>query len=314
MSGEIKIGSPVLTMTHCVTLFRNMSHSVLFCGTPAFAVPSLRALLHDGDFDVKAVITQPDKPVGRSQVLTHSPVKTLALEHDLPVLQPANINDFLPDYLTQHPEMKPDFLVVVAYGKILKQAVLDLPNIAPINVHASILPRWRGASPIEHAIVNGDKTTGVTIQVMSAGLDEGPILAMDKIDIGARETAPKLRERLSVIGAELLVKTLKEPLHPQPQPTAGITVCSKIKKEDGTVDPQSMTAWEIDRRIRAFQPWPGVKTAIDGHEVKLIDASTEPDPAAIPLACAENTTLYVTMVQPPGKKPMRAQDWKRGLR
>ncbi|HVW66837.1 MAG TPA: methionyl-tRNA formyltransferase [Candidatus Peribacteraceae bacterium] len=291
-----------------------MSHSILFCGTPHFAVPSLRMLLHDDDFEVKAVITQPDKPVGRKQTLTYPPVKTLALDHQIPVLQPENINTFLPDYIEKHPEMKPDFLVVVAYGKILKQAVLDLPNIAPINVHASVLPRWRGASPIEHAILNGDATTGVTIQIMSAGLDEGPILSIDKIGIGAHETAPQLRERLSVIGAELLVKTLKEPLHPVPQSAEGITVCTKIKKEDGNVDPKTMSAWQIERAIRAYQPWPGVKATIDGHEVKLIEASIEPDPSAIAIACNENTTLYVTMLQPPGKKPMKATDWQRGLR
>jgi methionyl-tRNA formyltransferase len=291
-----------------------MSHSVIFCGTPAFAVPSLEALLSDKEFDVKAVITQPDKPAGRSQKIVPPPVKVLAEEKGIPVWQPENINEFLPEYIAKNPDARPDFLIVVAYGKILKQSTLDLPKVAPINVHASILPRWRGASPIEHAILNGDTETGVTVQVMSAKLDEGPILAIKKMLIDTRATSIKLREELSKIGAALLVETLKKPLHPISQSSEGITLCKKLSRADGDVNSETMTAEEIDRKVRAFQPWPGVRTKMEEQDVKLIETSLEPSSQSIPLPCAKGTTLYVTTLQPAGKKPMKGVDWKRGLR
>lgn len=291
-----------------------MPHTVIFCGTPNFAVPSLQALIDDAAFDVTAVITQPDRPVGRKQELSAPAVKSLALTRNIPVFQPENINEFLPRKIERKTIARPDFIVVVAYGKILKQPVLDIPKIAPINVHASLLPRWRGASPIEHAILNGDKETGVTIQVMSAGLDEGPILAMKKVPLGERVTSCELRETLSKLGALLLLETLKKPLNPTPQPSEGMTICKKLSREDGDVDPTMITAEDIDRRVRAFQPWPGVRTTVEEQDVKLIETSLVEASNGIPLPCANNSTLYLIKVQPAGKKVMDATEWKRGIR
>ncbi len=291
-----------------------MPYSIIFCGTPDFALPSLQALIDDDAFDVTAVITQPDKPVGRKQILTAPPVKTLAQDRAIPVHQPENINSYLPAKIASGEIMKPDFLVVVAYGKILKQVVLDIPKIAPINVHGSLLPRWRGASPVEHAILAGDETTGITVQVMSAGLDEGPTLSMKEIPIESRETSYELREKLSKIGAELLVQTLKKPLKPIAQSSDGITICKKLSREDSLVDPKKMTAVEIDRRVRALNPWPSVLCKVEGHDLKIIESSLTEASTGIPLLCANNSTLYLIKVQEAGKKMMEAADWMRGIK
>lgn len=291
-----------------------MTHSIIFCGTPDVAAESLQALINDTAFEVTLVITQPDRPIGRKQILTASPVKTIALTQNIPVFQPENINAELSGYLEAHNIARPDFLIVVAYGKILKQPILDLPKIAPLNIHYSLLPRWRGASPVEHAILNGDKETGIAIQIMSLGLDEGPILAMEKMPIEATDTSPSLRKKLSTVGATLLVDVLKKPLVPHPQAETGITHCGKLSRDDAQIDPSIMTALEIDRRIRALNPWPGVTTTIDGHEVKLIEASLTEIPKSIPFPCASGSILYLLTIQEPGKKPMNAMDWKRGLR
>ncbi len=283
-------------------------HSVLFCGTPSFAVLSLRALHGSPLFEVKAVVTQPDRPVGRKQEMMAPAVKIAAEELGIPVLQPENINNAIADL-----GERPDFLVVVAYGKILKPEILAFPKIAPINLHGSLLPRWRGASPVEHAILHGDNATGVTVQIMAEELDAGDILSMAQTPINAHDTAMSLRERLARMGADLLVETLSMPLSPRPQPAEGITVCGKISREDGIVDPSLLTAEEIDRRLRAYFPWPGVQTDIEGRTVKILAASLTENPKAIPLHCNGDTTLYVTEVVEAGKKPMAAQDWLRGI-
>lgn len=290
-----------------------VKYSVIFCGTPDFAVPSLEALLNDAAFEVTCVITQPDKPVGRKQVLTAPPVKVLAESKGIPVYQFESINKELPPLIESGTIVKPDFLVVVAYGKILKQNILDLPTIAPINVHGSLLPRWRGASPVEHAILNGDTETGVTAQIMAAELDAGPILSMKSVSLESRVTSYELRETLSKIGAELLVDTLKKPLDPKPQPTDGITVCTKLTRDDGKADPTTMTAIEIDRRVRALNPWPSVMCMVEGREVKILESSLDALKNSIPLPCAQNTTLHLVTIQEAGKKPMNAADWKRGI-
>lgn len=284
-------------------------HSVIFCGTPPFAVLSLRALHGSPFFDVRAVVTQPDKPVGRKQELTPPAVKIAAEELGLPVLQPQNINKEI-ESLGE----RPDFLVVVAYGKILSKAVLDFPLIAPINVHASLLPRWRGASPVEHAILHGDEYTGVTVQIMAPELDSGDVLGMAQTKIGPKDTTSGLKEKLARLGADLLVETLAQPLNPKPQPAEGITICGKISKEDGIVDAAQMTAIEIDRRIRAFTPWPGVQTTLHGRQIKILSASLEPTQGGLELACKDGSELYVTELVEAGKKPMKASDWKRGLK
>ncbi len=287
--------------------------SIIFCGTPDFAVPSLHALVRDDAFEVLLVITQPDQPVGRKQALTAPPVKVRSEELKLPVFQPQNINVELPEYMQKNGIPKPDFLVVVAYGKILKEPILTLPKVAPINVHGSLLPRWRGASPVEHAILAGDTETGVTLQVMAAALDAGDILSFRATPITARATTPMLKEALSRLGADLLPETLKQPLKPIPQPTEGITICRKLSREDGLVITATMTAEEIDRCVRALNPWPGVTAEINNRTLKLLETSLVPAPGSIPVPCADNTTLHLIQVQPPGKKAMMGEAWMRGM-
>lgn len=285
--------------------------TIIFCGTPAFAVPSLSALAHDSTCAVTLVITQPDRPAGRGQRISPLPVKLAAQEFRIPIWQPQNINNELQttDFGLQ---TRPDFLVVVAYGQILSQAVLDLPRIAAINVHASLLPRWRGASPIEHSILAGDKETGVTIQTMVAALDAGDILAQELVAIGPQDTAQTLRTRLAELGAMLLTRTLRAPLRPLSQPTAGVTFCRKLTRADGQVDPARMTAEEIDRRVRALQPWPGVFCIVGDQPLKILASSLSPAVESMPLPCAGDTTLHLLRVQSPGGRPMDGAMWMRG--
>lgn len=287
--------------------------TVVFCGTPPFAVLALRALHGSPLFRVLQVITQPDKPVGRSAELTPPAVKLAAEELGLPVWQPENLNEEL-TILNQLVPERPDFLVVVAYGKILSPAVLAYPAVAPINVHASILPRWRGASPVEHAIIAGDERTGVTVQIMGEKMDEGDTLGMAQTVIGPRDTAISLKEKLARMGADLLVETLSVPLEPKVQPEDGVTYCGKITKTDGMVDPSALTAADIERRLRAFTPWPGVQLTLHGKPVKVLAASLEETSHGIPLPCSGGTTLHVTELVEAGKKPMRADEWLRGIR
>lgn len=289
-----------------------MSSSIIFCGTPSFAVPSLRALAQDPAFDISLVITQPDRPVGRSKEPVASPVKQEALKLHLPIFQPDNINH-TPNTYNLTPNTF-DFLIVIAYGQILSQDILDLPSVAPINVHFSLLPRWRGASPVEHAILAGDTETGVTIQIMEHSLDTGPILAVQKTPIGPQETTVELKEHLCHMGADLLLQTLKKPLQPMPQAVEGITLCHKLSREDGRADPATMTAETIDRMIRALHPWPGVMCMVQGHALKFLETALSPTAMSLPLPCAHNTVLHLVTVQPAGKKPMTGQDWLKGHR
>lgn len=284
---------------------------IIFCGTPAFAVPSLEALAKEPAFEIALVVTQPDRPVGRKQIMTPPPVKIAAERLRLPVWQPENINTEATGLASRAGGV--DFLIVVAYGKILGQTILDLPTVAPVNVHASLLPRWRGASPVEHAILAGDADTGVTIQIMAPALDAGDILAQAHLAIGPRATTPALKEELSRLGATLLVETLRHPLRPVPQSESGITVCRKLSRENGAVDPLQHTAEDIDRRVRALNPWPGVTCPVQGRPVKLLETSLVTSTGSVPLPCAQGTTLYLTTVQEAGKRPMRADAWKRGL-
>ncbi|MFA6038865.1 MAG: methionyl-tRNA formyltransferase [Candidatus Peribacteraceae bacterium] len=281
---------------------------IIFLGTSPFAVPALRLLAKEEAFHIEAVITQPDKPTGRKQALTPPAVKTAALELELPVLQPRAIRkEFLALGL-----QRPDFLVVVSYGQILSQEILDFPTAAPVNVHASLLPRFRGASPIQHAILAGDAETGVTVQHMVRELDAGPILSQVKVAMDPRETAQTLHHRLATLGATLLRDTLLRPLQPSPQAREGIVPCGKLTRKDGLSDPQAMTAEEIDRKVRALNPWPGVAFTVDGKQLKVLESSLELVPGSHPLPCAGNTTLHLVTVQPAGKRPMGGAEWARG--
>ncbi len=285
---------------------------VWFLGTSPFAVPSLEALVADSSFSVDLVITQPDRPVGRKQELTTTPVKTIADKYELRILQPENLNS---QFSILHSQFdRPNFLIVVSFGQILSQEILDLPTIAPVNVHASLLPRFRGASPIHHAILAGDTETGVTIQKMVKELDAGPILAQENVPINARETVTTLHEKLASIGAKLLLETLKNPLHPVPQDESRKTVCHKLKRKDGEVDPRTMTAQEIDRKVRGLTPWPGVSIILPQMKVplKLLKTSLEATGDSTPLPCANGSTLHLAQVQPSGGTVMSGTEWKRG--
>ncbi|MBI3619380.1 methionyl-tRNA formyltransferase [Candidatus Peregrinibacteria bacterium] len=286
--------------------------SLVFLGTSTFAAPSLEALADDPAFSIDLVITQPDKPKGREKIQTQSPVKLVAQKHHLAVAQPENINDEFDDILSKFSIFNFQFSIVVAYGQILSQTILNFPDVAPVNVHASLLPRWRGASPMQHAILAGDRETGVTIQRMVHELDAGPILAQEHTPIEPRETFTALHDRLAPIGAELLIETLKKSLHPVPQSENSVTICRKLTRADGIVDPQIMTADEIDRRVRALNPWPGVTLTIRDATLKILETSLEKTDESHALFCAHDTTLYLVTVQPSGKKPMSGGAWARG--
>lgn len=284
------------------------SFSVVFCGTSAFALPCLEALSGDGRFRVTAVITQPDKPVGRKQLLTPPPVKTLAERLKLPVFQPVKINAEWSNIAAA--VERPDFLVAVSYGQILSQEILDFATRAPVNVHASLLPELRGASPIQHAILLNHAQSGVTVQRMVKELDAGPVLGQTILPLEERETAPTLHDKLAAAGAALLLETLAKPLKEIAQDASKATFCRKLSRTDGVVDPAAMTAADIDRRVRALTPWPGVSW----NDMKLLETSLTPHADAYPLPCAGSTTLYVLSLQPAGKKPMPGAAYARGLR
>jgi len=282
------------------------SHTVILCGTSEFAVPSLKALIDAEDFSVDLVITQPDKPVGRKQVLTPPPVKEVAEEHNLQIAQPEDINNF--EILNS----KFEFLVTVSYGQRIGNQLLALPSVAPVNIHPSLLPRWRGASPIQHAILEGEEETGVTIQRMVQELDAGPILAQLSVQIGEDETSSELHDRLATLSADLLLETLRKPLTEKEQDEASATFCHKLAREDGNVNQKDMTAEEIHRHVRALVPWPGVMCEIEGEEIKLLKTSLQHTDDAYQLSCKNDSSLYVVQLQPPGKKEMSGQAWMRG--
>ena len=256
-------------------------------------MPSLRAL-QDAGHEIQLVITQPDRPAGRGMKLTAPPVKVAAEELGLEVYQPARIRDAEPVKRLQ--KLKPDLLVVVAYGQIIPGSVLSIPKFGVVNVHASLLPRHRGAAPIAHAILSGDVQTGVTIMRMDEKLDHGPILAMRATPIAAGEDAAALTSRLAQMGAQLLVETLDgiSTVVPVEQEHARATLAPRLRKEDGELE-WGIGAQEIDRRVRALQPWPGVTLPTKKGRVKVLSGHLEGD-------------RYVPdLVQLPGKKPAPAK-------
>ena len=282
-------------------------YSIIFAGTPEFAVPSLKALVDSPDFDVNLVISQPDKPVGRKQEFVPTPVKQVAQTLGIEVAQPENINAF------PFPLSSFDFLVVVAYGQILKQPILDAPKIAPVNLHASLLPRWRGASPMQSSILHDDKETGVTIQRMVKALDAGPVLSQAKLPLKGDETITNLHDTLAAMGAKLLPETLRQPLTETKQDEAEATICHKLTRDMGALNPLNMTAEEVHRYVRALVPWPGVTIATDNTRIKILESSLVEVPHSVPLIC-KNSVLYLITVQPPGKAAMAADAWQHGRR
>ena len=243
---------------------------IIFMGTAELSCASLEKIASNKNFSVVAVVTQPDKPKGRELKLTPSPVKILAEKLTLPVLQPLKARD--EKFIGELRELKPDLMVVVAYGQILPQTILDLPRVGCLNVHTSLLPKYRGAAPIQWAIANGDAETGVTIMKMDAGLDTGPILSTRRSLILLTDDSQILHDRLAQLGAELLIETIPAcvagKISPQPQPTEGSTYAAKIKKEDGKID-WHLPAEKIWNRLRAFTPWPGAFTFLNGRMLKI---------------------------------------------
>lgn len=303
---------------------------LVFMGTPAFAVPTLRALAQQ--HTVVGVVTQPDRPAGRGRQITESAVKQAAQHLGLPIIQPLKLRE--PAAMAQLQAWQPELIVVAAFGQILKPAVLELPPYGCINVHASCLPRHRGAAPIPAAILAGDAETGVTIMQMDVGLDTGPMLACRTTPILPTDTTATLTERLAQLGATLLLEVLPAylagTLPPQPQADALATYAPQLEKEAGLLD-FARPAVELERRIRAFTPWPGAYTYWQGQPFKIGQAqvvSGKPDapdlagappgtvvatPAGPAVVCGQESLLLVE-VQPAGKKAMRAIDFARGAR
>jgi methionyl-tRNA formyltransferase len=245
---------------------------IAFAGTPEFSVPALDAL-HAAGHEIVPVYTQPDRPAGRGRAVSASPVKRRALELGLRVEQPATLRS--PEAVAQLAACGADLMVVVAYGLILPQAVLDAPRLGCLNIHASLLPRWRGAAPIQRAILAGDTRTGITIMKMDAGLDTGPMLLVRPIDIGADESAGSLHDRLAALGAEAIVTAIDEwqsgRIAPVTQPANGVTYAAKIRKEEGRID-WTRPAIEIARQVRAFNPWPVAETRWQGKQLRVWEA------------------------------------------
>jgi len=245
---------------------------IVFMGTPDFAVPPLQAL-HDSPHEMLAVVTQPDRPKGRGRKLTPPPVKRAATTYGYPVLQPQTVRT--DGFHRQMAELAPDLFVVVAFGQILPQSLLDIPACGAINVHASLLPRYRGAAPIQWAIISGDRETGVTTMMMDKGMDTGDMLLVEKTAIGTDETAADLHDRLSDMGARTLIRTLQKlqdgSLRPTPQDHTQATYAPMLKKKDGEID-WSMPAERIECLIRGMTPWPGAYTFSDGMRLKIFKA------------------------------------------
>ncbi len=294
---------------------------IVFMGTPDFAVPSLQALIGAGH-DVCAVYTQPDKPQGRKQILTAPPVKTLALEHDIPVFQPNTLKN--EDEQARLREIAPEVIIVVAYGKLLPKAVLDIPPHGCINVHGSLLPRWRGAAPIQWAVIAGDEMAGVTTMQMAEGLDTGDMLLTYETKVGEKETAGELFDRLAQSGAELLIQTLVklDEITPRPQDDAQSCYAHMLDKQMAVID-WSKSAHEIDCLIRGLNPWPIALTTLSGERLKVFAAEKangrgepgtvlEADPKkGLTVACGEGA-LRLTEIQLVGGKRMKATDFLRG--
>ena len=294
---------------------------IVFMGTPDFAVPSLQALI-DAGHDVCAVYTQPDKPQGRKQILTAPPVKTLALEHDIPVFQPNTLKN--EDEQARLRELAPEVIIVVAYGELLPKAVLDIPPHGCINVHGSLLPRWRGAAPIQWAVIAGDEMAGVTTMQMAEGLDTGDMLLTYETKVGEKETAGELFDRLAQSGAELLTQTLVklDEITPRPQDDAQSCYAHMLDKQMAVID-WSKSAHEIDCLIRGLNPWPIALTTLSGERLKVFAAEKaagngesgtvlEADPKkGLTVACGEGA-LKLIEIQLVGGKRMKATDFLRG--
>lgn len=310
-----------ITVWLYVTIFL-MSDRIVFMGSPDFAVPTLRRLAEH--YPVVGVVTQPDRPAGRGRVLTPPPVKVLAQSLGIETIQPEKLKE--PAAQEKLREWAPDLIVVTAFGQILRKSVLELPRYGCVNVHASLLPRWRGAAPIQAAILHGDAQSGATIMIMDPGIDTGPMLAQQSEPIRPDDTAETLGARLSEIGADLLIRTLPAylngSLQPKAQPEDGATYVSMIAKEEGLLD-LSQPADALERRVRAFTPWPGAFIDWQGqplkiHKARVADCGARQSQRVIvdhlPAIGTSQGCLVLETVQPAGKKAMSGIDFLRGAR
>ncbi len=299
--------------------------NLVFCGTPAFAVPTLERLV-EAEFSVSLVVTQPDRPRGRGMALELSQVKQKAIQLKIPVSQPEKIknNDQFRDELMS---LRPDAIIVVGYGRIIPPWMIDLPPMGNINLHASLLPKYRGAAPIQWAIASGESIAGVTTMLIDAGLDTGDILLQKEVAITGDDTALTLGPTLASIGAELMIDTLRGlragTLQPQPQDNASATLAPILKKDDGGID-FHRSANEIHNRLRGFQPWPGAFTIFRKKTLNVWKA--KPQPRAVSegellvegdnllVGCGHDSSLALIELQPEGKKRMSAHDFIQGYR
>ena len=311
---------------------------IIFCGTPEFALPSLRHLLAQPDFQIAGVVTQPDRPRGRGHATSSSPVKGAAVAARVPVYQPEKIKS---DEAFQYfDRTAPDAVVIIAYGQIIPQRLIEIPRLGWINLHGSLLPKYRGAAPIHRAIINGETCTGLTTMRIDAGLDTGPTLLKFETDIGSDETAPELYSRLSEAGAPLVVETLhgldRGIISAAPQDNSQASFAPPLKKEEGRID-WSLLAQQIYNRIRGLQPWPGTFTLFRGRNCAIwgrpiskpgVAASFETSPIGpshrpgeiltgggnISVACGEGTALQLDFVQLEGRKRITALEFANGAR
>ncbi len=322
-----------------------MALRLVFCGTPEFALPSLRRILTDKNFQIEAVITQPDRPRGRGQHVTASPVKEFALESGLHLYQPEKIRSESAE--TFFKRIAPDVVVIIAYGQIIPQTLIDIPRLGWINLHASLLPKYRGAAPINWAIVNGEKESGVTTMQVDAGMDTGPILLQQNLEIGRDETAPELSLRMANAGAPLVADSLlalaNGTISPRAQDSAQATRAPILKKEHGQID-WNLKSREIYNRIRGFDPWPGAYTFFRGHHCQvwgnvwgrmegvmlrnLVDdghgeapplpdqtpGAITPDKDYVVVTCGEKTYLTLDTVKLEGRGKVSARDFVNGAR
>lgn len=300
-----------------------MTTRTVFMGSPEFAVPVLRKLARQ--YNIVGVVTQPDRPAGRGRVLTPPPIKLLADNLNLPTIQPKKLSE--PDIFHQLQVWSPELIVVAAFGQILRQTVLDLPRFGCINVHASLLPRWRGAAPIQAAILNGDPETGITIMLMDAGIDTGPILQQISTPISREDTASTLSARLSELGADLLIETLplylSQKVNVKLQDGSQASYAPMMKKEDGQLD-FAAEAISLDRKIRAFNPWPGAYTYLDGQMLKIhlahpIDRDTGTPGKRIiedglPAITTGKGILVLDELQLAGRKTQNGKSFLQGMR
>ncbi len=293
--------------------------NVIFMGTPDFAVSTLRELV-DNDFNVMRVYSQPDKPKGRGHKLMPTPVKEFALSKNIPVFQPVSLRD--EGVISEIKELNPDVIVVVAYGKLLPKAVLDIPKKGCINVHGSLLPKYRGAAPIQWSVLNGDKVTGVTTMYMAEGMDTGDMLLKEETEIGENETSGELFERLKEIGAKLLVKTLNtlDDIVPEKQNEEEASLAPMIRKEMSVINFND-SAEKIKCLVNGLNPWPSTKATVNGKNVKIIEVRVSEENGEAGVFFEKNGKLFVycgeksleiIMIQPENKKAMTGQSYLLG--